>query len=141
MQLPTLPEQSEPFIGMVFLPFQNLRTTKKADILLSRLNICPLLLPPVNPNAEAVVDYLDATGLAETPVTSQAPAPSPSSLPGTCALEYLVNAGNFNSLIELIEAASQSADIARESPSSSLLVYKAWEICNSTVHLRSAMPY
>ena len=66
-------------------------------------------------NAEAVNENLTAAGLAETPVSSQAPAPAPLGLPGTCALEYLVNAGNFNSLIELVEAASQSAEIARES--------------------------
>ena len=31
-----------------------------------------------------------------------------------CALEYLVNAGTYNTLVELVEAASESAAIARK---------------------------
>jgi len=47
------------------------------------------------------------------PTPTPAPAPSPIG-PVSCALEYLVNAGNYNTLIELVEAASESAAIARE---------------------------
>jgi len=53
------------------------------------------------------------------PTPTPAPAPSPIG-PVSCALEYLVNAGNYNTLIELVEAASESAAIAQilDSPAS-----------------------
>ena len=55
-----------------------------------------------------------APAVAAVPVP--APAPSPTALgPTACALDYLVNAGTFNTLIELVEAASQSAELARKS--------------------------
>ena len=52
--------------------------------------------------------------VAASSIPAPAPAPSASLAGSTCALEYLVNAGNFNTLIELVEAASDSADISRK---------------------------
>lgn len=58
-------------------------------------------------------------GSPPPPVPVPAPAPSPAG-PVACALEYLVNAGNYNTLVELVEAASESAAIAQllDSPAS-----------------------
>ena len=50
---------------------------------------------------------------APAPVPVPAPSPSKSLGPVSCGLEALVNAGNYNTLIELVEAASNSTAFAR----------------------------
>lgn len=51
--------------------------------------------------------------LQQLPTLPAAVAPAPGTGPLSCALEYLANAGTYNTLIELVEAASESAAIAQ----------------------------
>lgn len=44
-----------------------------------------------------------------------APVPAPGRGPATCALQYLQSAGNFKTLIDLVDAASEAQLIAGES--------------------------